>query len=79
MGAEKDDGKKKSFGSFAELAGKVSPPEEDGRGWSLETDADEDAPDLEAITERGGGVRERIDARPEALGVMDTGPPCYRD
>jgi ribonuclease R len=69
---------KKTFGSFAELAGKVTPPEND-RGWTLETDSDEDAPDVDALEARGGGVRERIDARPDALGVMDTGPACYRD
>ena len=79
MSGDKGDGeKKKSFGSFAELAGKVTPKDED-RGWTLETDADQEAPDLEALAERGGGVRERIAARPDALGVMDTGPPCYRD
>ena len=75
----KGGGEKKSFGSFAELAGKTAPSEKEERGWTLETDADEAGPDVEALEERGGGVRERISARPEAHGEMDTGPGCYRD
>lgn len=71
----------RSFGSFAELAGKVDGAEEAdaGKGWSLETDLGEKEMDGEALEARGGGVRERIASRPEAQGVMVEGPSCYRD
>ncbi|MCH2107553.1 MAG: RNB domain-containing ribonuclease, partial [Planctomycetes bacterium] len=51
----------------------------EGKGWTLESDADEAAPDALEVEERGGGVRERIANRPEAHGPMAQGPKCYQD
>ncbi|MCH2104824.1 MAG: ribonuclease R [Planctomycetes bacterium] len=72
------DQKPKTFGSFAELAGKAK-SEPEGRGWSIETDADEEGLDALDLEERGGGVRERIANRPKSQGPMADGPACYQD
>ena len=81
MGKKRGKGEseeKRSFGSFAEFAGK-SPRESEGKGWTLESDAGDEAPDALELEERGGGVRERISNRPEAHGPMSEGPSCYQD
>ena len=50
------------------------------RGWTLETDEGElSGADLDALPDPSEGVRGKISRRPNAGGVMDTGPPCYRD
>ncbi len=71
----------KTFGSFKDLLkstgaepSKAEP--EDDRGWTLETG---DGGEAGADAGRGETPRERIDARPQGFGPMDTGPPCYRD
>ncbi len=69
---------KRTFGSFAELAGKKTDDQE-GKGWSLEADADDSPADAAELEERGGGVRERIANRPAAHGPMAEGPACYLD
>jgi ribonuclease R len=47
------------------------------RGYTLE--GLRSAEELENAADPADGSRERIDARPDASGVMETGPPCYRD
>ena len=76
------------FRSFKDLqrargtaAAEDSPTSQDsaagGRGYTLEGSAS--AEELEDGPDPADGARERIDARPDASGVMQTGPPCYRD
>lgn len=48
-----------------------------GRGYTLEGASSPE--ELEGGADPADGARERIDARPDASGVMQTGPPCYRD
>ena len=48
-----------------------------GRGYTLEGASSPE--ELEGGADPADGARERIDARPDASGAMQTGPPCYRD
>jgi len=75
-----------SFGSFKDLfksKGEKVPEEEPSakdRGWTLEYgDEASSTRDSDADVGRGETPRERIEARPEGFGPMDTGPPCYSD
>jgi ribonuclease R len=53
-------------------------PESSDRGWSIER-ADDDGPEEPDDEQLGTDSRARIDARPEACGPMEDGPPAYRD
>jgi ribonuclease R len=74
-----DKPKQAGFGSFKELlraqGGEPEPdPDEGGRGWTLETEADRSGDDIGVDT-----IRDRIRSRPAAFGPMDHGPPSYAD
>ncbi|HED64534.1 MAG TPA: RNB domain-containing ribonuclease [Planctomycetes bacterium] len=79
--------KRKEYSSFAGLVRKDTGGSEPGeskdekagadRGWTLETaDGTSSGEALPASRDR---VRMRIDARPDAFGPMESGPPAYRD
>jgi ribonuclease R len=83
--AKSDRDKFRSFKDLQRARGTAgadeSPSSEDsaegGRGYTFEGGVS--AEELEDGPDPADGARERINARPDASGVMETGPPCYRD
>jgi len=76
------DPDRKKFNSFKDLRRSRGDQDEEvpgpaQRGWTIE--GQRSADELCARGDSADGSRERIDARPDASGSMNTGPPCYRD